>query len=442
MIFFDIVDIIDLLAVVFDVCLIQYCLSVFFDNKFISKKFRIPIILVGTIIYYCSSIYVDSPYLRTVIYLGVCLLFSFCAKGSILKKLILVFLYAMLGVMVESIVSTGLVTLENNVYNITREDHTDLYISGVFLCNVLIFLLMLLLNFARKKFISKTSSQLESTKYLLFIIFIFFFISMFFGIQYLALTSTSIKSMQIFLVLLLMMVALAIMLFFMLAEMENLQTAKLENVLINERISAQEKFYKESIEKNQQLRTQVHDEKNLLLALKALLQNNNIKHSLEILNERLGNLSFNTTSYSGDIAIDTLLSLKFSEANKSGITIHHNIAVLSNIYISSLDLVLLLGNALDNSIDACKKLDNTFERIINLTLKTTKNHISVIIENPFNGDIVYDDFSKILTAKKDKDSHGFGLKSINFITQKYNGVCKIDTANKTFRLEVLLLNKA
>ena len=218
----------------------------------------------------------------------------------------------------------------------------------------------------------------------------------------------------------------------MLAEMENLQTAKLENVLINERISAQEKFYKESIEKNQQLRTQVHDEKNLLLALKALLQNNNIKHSLEILNERLGNLSFNTTSYSGDIAIDTLLSLKFSEANKSGITIHHNIAVLSNIYISSLDLVLLLGNA----------LDNTFERIISLTLKTTKNHISVIIENPFNGDIVYDDFSKILTAKKDKDSHGFGLKSINFITQKYNGVCKIDTANKTFRLEVLLLNKA
>ncbi len=436
------VDIVDLLAVIFDVCLIQYFLSVFFPDKFIAKKFRIPLIVAGTVIYYCSSIYVESAYWRMAIYLLLCLFFSFCVHGSIFKKIPLIFLYAIIGIMIESITAAILVSVENNFYKVNRTDYTDQYIAGVFLCNTLIFLVMLSLNFVRKKFCTKSSSPLESTKYLLFIVFVIVFIGMFCGIRYLVWTSDSISSVQIFLVLLLMMVALAIILFFTLTEMEHLQAIKLENALINERLAAQERFYKESIQKNEQLHHQIHDEKNFLLALKGFLENNENKQGMKMVNDRIGSISSDITAFSGDIALDTLLSIKINEAQKANISIKPTIAVLGKLFISSLDLCLILGNALDNAIEACKKLGGTNEKIIKLEIRTVQDYLAVSTINPYDKVAASKDYDKLITTKKDALNHGYGLKSINHLAQKYNGTCKITAEKGIFTLDILLLNQA
>ena len=143
----SVVDVVDLLSVIFDICLLQYFLAVFFDNNFVSKKIRLPLILLGAVLYYCSSVYVDNAYLRMINYLCICFMLTFTVRGSFAKKAALILIYAIIGIVVESVAATVLVALENNYYKINREDHTELYIAGVFLSNTLILLTVVVISF-------------------------------------------------------------------------------------------------------------------------------------------------------------------------------------------------------------------------------------------------------------------------------------------------------
>lgn len=436
----SIVDTVDLLAVVFDVCLLQYFLAVFFDNNFVNKKIRLPLILIGTVLYYCSSVYVDNAYWRMINYLGICFLFTFTVRGSFAKKAALVLIYAIIGIVVESVAATALVALENDYYKINREDHTELYIAGVFLSNTLILLTVVIMGFIRQKFLKRHLEQLKTAKYLFFIALIIFCLGLFFGIHYLALTSSYVGSMYVFLGLLLLLTVFALMLFFLIGEMEHLQAVKLDNILTKERLTAQENFYKESIASNKQLRLQVHDEKNLLLALRGLLEKNENIEAIAALNKRLGVIEANNTAYTGNIALDTVLSMKITQAVKENVTLIPAVALYMTVYVDFLDLALLVGNALDNAIEACAKLPVAETKTIHLEMKTVEEYLFITVTNPFSKEDAANN-PNWSTTKKNKTAHGYGLKSMEQTVRKYNGKMTIDIENEMFTLKILLENK-
>ena len=436
----SVVDAVDLLSVIFDICLLQYFLAVFFDNNFVSKKIRLPLILLGAVLYYCSSVYVDNAYLRMINYLCICFLLTFTVRGSFAKKAALILIYAIIGIVVESVAATVLVALENDYYKINREDHTELYIAGVFLSNTLILLTVVIMGLIRQKFLKRQLEQLKAAKYLFFIVLIAFCLGLFFGIHYLALTSSSVNSMYVFLGLLLLLTVFALMLFFLIGEMEHLQAVKLDNILTKEHLTAQENFYKESIARNKQLRLQVHDEKNLLLALRGLLEKDENIEAIEALNERLGVLEANNTAYTGNIALDTVLAMKIAQAAQIKATIRPAIALYMTVYVDFLDLALLAGNALDNAIEACAKLPAEETKTIYLEMKAIEKYLFITVTNPFAKESAANN-SHWATTKEDKTAHGYGLKSMEQTVQKYNGKMSIDTEDEIFTLKILLENK-
>lgn len=102
---------------------------------------------------------------------------------------------------------------------------------------------------------------------------------------------------------------------------------------------------------------------------------------------------------------------------------------------SNNDIASLLGNILDNAIEASEQEVDEY-RLIKLNVFKTDKFL-VISESNYtrNKPVFLDNLPK--TSKKDEDVHGYGLKSIKYISNKYNGEMNIDFSNDTFRIELV-----
>lgn len=106
-------------------------------------------------------------------------------------------------------------------------------------------------------------------------------------------------------------------------------------------------------------------------------------------------------------------------------------------FIEDTDLYVLFGNALSNAIEANEKV-NEKERFIIFNISTVMNGwISIKIENCFNGQLLKNN-NDIDSTKSDKLNHGFGLKSIKYIVEKYNGGLEIKNQDNIFSLNIII----
>ena len=104
-------------------------------------------------------------------------------------------------------------------------------------------------------------------------------------------------------------------------------------------------------------------------------------------------------------------------------------------FIKDNDIYSLFGNLLDNAIEAVKNLEQN-KRVISLQIKNSGEFLIIKTYNNYNGKINFANNLPI-TTKEDKDYHGYGLKSINYIVKSYDGQMKIKTNNQVFDLTIL-----
>lgn len=107
-------------------------------------------------------------------------------------------------------------------------------------------------------------------------------------------------------------------------------------------------------------------------------------------------------------------------------------------FIEEADLYSLFGNAIDNAIEAVKKIKDFDERLISLKIKEIGEIISVSISNTYSGEIKFDEQGFPLTSKGDTDYHGFGVRSIQYVVDKYHGDLSIMTKNNLFYLNIII----
>ncbi len=106
-------------------------------------------------------------------------------------------------------------------------------------------------------------------------------------------------------------------------------------------------------------------------------------------------------------------------------------------FMNTADVCSIFGNALDNAIENVQKQEDIEKRMIQLSVFSKEQLIMIKFEN-------YCDEAPILenglpsTTKKNKNYHGYGLKSIKMISQKYGGSMTIKTENNWFVLRILI----
>jgi hypothetical protein len=216
-----------------------------------------------------------------------------------------------------------------------------------------------------------------------------------------------------------------------------------------------EMFYKDSLRKNLEIVTELrNEEKNQYALSKETVDLINIKcHDLKyeirqiaeakaISPDTIESLSnviniYDSAIKTGNRALDVVLSQKSLFCSQNGIKFAC-IADGSQLnFISEEDTYSLFGNIIDNAIEAVKTLEAD-KRIITLRIKSLGNMVSVNEHNPYVGTIKYEG-SWPLTSKSDPRYHGFGIRSIRMVCEKYHGDLSLSSENNTFNISILFL---
>lgn len=106
-------------------------------------------------------------------------------------------------------------------------------------------------------------------------------------------------------------------------------------------------------------------------------------------------------------------------------------------FIDSIDLYAILGNVMDNAIEAVEKFEEKEKRQIDVMIYRQHNFLVMHIINPLAEQLSYED-GLPLTKKEDKLSHGFGLRSIRQILRKYDGILNVSEEDGCFSLKMLI----
>lgn len=190
---------------------------------------------------------------------------------------------------------------------------------------------------------------------------------------------------------------------------------------------------KSSLEATQSIR---HDMKNHLLALRSLSQNHCHDELLQCLNDVITACEDQTVfARSGNVIVDSILNFKLQEVSKLEAEIFLDINLSNDLQIPAFDMATILGNLLDNAIDALKTIED--RRMISIKIKHSKGQFIIKVSNTFNG-IVIERENNLFTRKKEDGSHGLGIKNIKRILEKYNGSMDIEYNATTFTSILLM----
>ena len=186
-------------------------------------------------------------------------------------------------------------------------------------------------------------------------------------------------------------------------------------------------------------RRYLHDMKHQHLLLEDYLVRGKKDEALSYLKEM--NQSMERTSenrYSGFTVIDFMLDYKIQTAKKEGIDFFLDVQILF-CPLKRDEMCILLGNLLDNAIEAVRGLDRE-NREIRVRMMTPNNMFLLEIQNPYEG-VRKKVQERYLTTKSDHNLHGLGLDSVKRIVEKNGGFLEISDENQIFQVNVTLMGK-
>lgn len=146
---------------------------------------------------------------------------------------------------------------------------------------------------------------------------------------------------------------------------------------------------------------------------------------------------------SGNEVLDTILTEKSLYCKERGITVSCVADGSQMGFINTIDLYAILGNALDNAIEAVEKFNSQEKRQIDVMIYREQRFLVINIVNPIKERLVYDenlmyDAELPQTTKSDRYHHGFGLMSIRYMVKKYDGFLNLSEEDGCFSLKILM----
>lgn len=139
----------------------------------------------------------------------------------------------------------------------------------------------------------------------------------------------------------------------------------------------------------------------------------------------------------GNDVFDTILTEKSLYCRKHEIHITCVADGSQMDFIDTIDLYAILGNALDNAIEAVQKFKEPEMRQIDVQIHRQQNFLVMHFLNPVPEKLIYEDELPI-TTKDDKKYHGFGLRSISHFVRKYDGFMNVGEEDGCFSLKIMI----
>ena len=176
-----------------------------------------------------------------------------------------------------------------------------------------------------------------------------------------------------------------------------------------------------------------HDMKNHLLMLKLLYERGEFDSCKQYFNDLLSKMKkTERICNSGNLVVDSIINYKLRNLNAS--CIYVDAYVPREINIPDIDMTTILGNLLDNSIQALKEIQG--KKILRININYSRGRMILQIENSYGK--ILEENGKLKTTKKEKEGHGIGLESIKEVVERYNGILQLDYKRDLFIAFVVL----
>ena len=191
-------------------------------------------------------------------------------------------------------------------------------------------------------------------------------------------------------------------------------------------------YYKDLLDNEHISNKTIHDLKNELFAIRALLENNP-NSAYEEINKICEIVDKNKIiKISTSDAVNSLTTAKVNIAKSKGIKVDIESFVGNLKNINPVDFCMILGNLFDNAIEACEPVETN--KIIYLELKSMDECISITMKNSTINKNV--EIGK--TTKVNKNKHGFGLNNIKEVLKEYNGIMRYEIIDDYFMINIIV----
>lgn len=179
-----------------------------------------------------------------------------------------------------------------------------------------------------------------------------------------------------------------------------------------------------------------HDMKQTHSVVMSLLMKAKFDEAIEYMKKSAKQIfDFDVVIDVGNDYVNAILNAKLSEAKRNGITVLCS-AEKNASGIDDVDLCNLLGNLLDNAIEACEKCREG-QRVIEIKLRMNGDKYLLEVENTAPENALASN-KQLATTKDDTSTHGYGIKSIKSIAEKYNGMVNFSQVDDRFRSTVVM----
>lgn len=350
---------------------------------------------------------------------------TFVSKFILIYYGILTLLYLVISFIIDFIPnSTAL--LSNHFY---------IYLKGIFFSSIMYIFSCFYLN--RRKLGKQSINNPYKKSVFLIMSLIIFVMGSF--IIFIYTLNASKKTMEDLVMIIFLINILMILLILSIYEkiVDSLQEAALKQ-LQQQRYELAQNYYEELSGKSKQLVSLRHDFRNHLNIIAGRLEQQNYAEALSYL-EKITDI----TKSAGDMVvtnnatISAILQSKKVECERKGIGFTYTAAFEKIFKLTDMDFTIILGNILDNAIEAQEP--DLADKYLSISITQADTYLVIQCENPYlaspqkkNG--------KLITSKKDSEFHGVGLINVSEICERYGGDFHYSYDNSVFTVRILLPN--
>lgn len=231
---------------------------------------------------------------------------------------------------------------------------------------------------------------------------------------------------------------LNIAVFFLYEQLVNAYQKEMEQYILNQKIRQYENQLELMRESGKRISAIRHDMKNHLIVLKRLIDDKNMMEAGIYLKQLEGVIETDREyAKTGNDAIDSILNYYVEEAKGLGAIIVLKLQVPAVLPITLLDISVILGNLLQNAVEALKKCEG--EKKLNVILKMGKGTLRFIITNTYNGQPLIFREKCIKSTKPIAADHGHGLHNVRESVKKYDGEMECSIKDNKFEVNIFIL---
>lgn len=178
-----------------------------------------------------------------------------------------------------------------------------------------------------------------------------------------------------------------------------------------------------------------HDYHNHLQVMKAQIALENYDE-LEIYLDELERDLDGVDTYvkSGNLMADAILNSKLTLAKERDIRINCKVKLPEQLAVTDVDLCVILGNLLDNAIEACEQIEED-KRFLRIYMIVNKSQLYISIQNGAKEELNFNERNYITNKR---GSHGFGMRRVKAMVDKYSGYLNLANEPGIFAAEVTM----